>query len=318
MKYLVLILTLFIPFTYSEAQSDFNIGSNSELSIDLDTSYLSPFSEVTASLNDYTQIAQTNKIYWKIDGKSVPEFNNQRSIKLTLKDVGETTNLQAFVENANKQTVSAKKLISPIYLDIIVEPQTRTPSFYKGRALPNTFSTINLTAIINGSINSADYVYNWYLNDINLDKGNVLGKYKTSATLGMDTYNTVTLSVSRTSGELVTKRVLEIATVEPELYFYEVNTLFGISKNPIINSLNLIGNSTIVRAEPYYLDIKTYNKPQHVEWKIDGARSPNRNTNPYEVTLARPGGSGKTEVGFHVRNLDNVLQGVEDSFSVKY
>ena len=318
MKYLVLILTLFLPFAYTSAQTNLNLSGNSELSIEFDTSYFTPFSEVTASLNDYAQTAQTNKIYWKIDGKSIPEFNNQRSVKLTLKNVGETTNVQVFVENANKQTVSAKRTINPIYLDIIVEPQTRTPSFYKSRALPSYGSTVNLTAMINGNINNTDYVYNWYLNDVHLDKGSVVGKYKTSAVLGMDDYNTVTLSVSKTTGELLAKRVIEIAPVEPELHFYEVNALYGINKNPILNSLNLIGNSAIVRAEPYYLDIKTYNKPQYVEWKIDGVMSPNRNNNPYEATLARPEISGKSKVGFHVRNLDNILQGVEDNFIINY
>ena len=318
MKYLVLILTLFLPFAYTSAQTNLNLNSISELSIEFDTSYFTPFSEVTASLNDYAQTAQTNKIYWKIDGKSVPEFNNQRSVKLTLKNVGETTNVQVFVENANKQTVSAKRTINPIYLDIIVEPQTRTPSFYKGRALPSYGSTVNLTAMINGNINNTDYVYNWYLNDIHLDKGSVVGKYKTSAVLGMEDYNTVTLSVSKATGELLAKRIIEIAPVEPELHFYEVNALYGINKNPIINSFNLIGNSAIIRAEPYYLDIKTYNKPQYVEWKVDGIRSPNRNNNPYEATLARPGGTGKSKVGFHVRNLDNILQGVENDFIINY
>ncbi|KXJ98966.1 MAG: hypothetical protein UZ19_OD1000566 [Parcubacteria bacterium OLB19] len=318
MKYFVLILTLFLPFTFTSAQTSLNLGGNSELSIEFDTNYFTPFAEITASVNDYTQTSQTNKIYWKVDGKSVPEFNNQRSVKLNLKDLGEATNIQVFVENANKQTVTAKKTINPIYLDIIVEPQTRTPSFYKGRALPSYGSTVNLTAMINGNINNTDYVYNWYLNDVHLDKGSVVGKYKTSAVLGMDDYNTVTLSISKTTGELLAKRVIEIAPVESELHFYEVNALYGANNIPILNSLNLIGNSAIVRAEPYYLDIKTYNKPQYIEWKVDGVRNPNRNNNPYEVTLARQGGSGKTEVGFHVRNLDNTLQGVEDSFIINY
>lgn len=318
MKYLLLLLTIFIPFTQSEAQTNMNIGGTGGLEIEFDTNYFTPFSEVTASLNDYAQIAQTTKIYWKMDGKNLPEFNNQRSIKFKLKDTGEKTSLQAIVENTNKQTLSSTKTITPNYVDIIVEPQTRTPSFYKGRSLPSAYSTINLTAVINGNINSTDYVYNWYLNDINLDKGNVIGKYKTSAFLGMNSYNTITLTINKTDGEVVAKRVIEIAPVEPELYFYEIDALFGINQKPIVNSLNLIGSSVIVRAEPYYLDLKTFNKPQYVEWKIDGIRSPNRNNNPYEATLVKPEVGGKTEISFHVRNLDDILQGVENSFIVNH
>jgi hypothetical protein len=318
MKYLVLALVLFIPFSYSQAQNNLSTGAT-ELTIDLNTSYPSPFTEMTATINDYSQSSQSNKIYWKIDGKSVVDFNNQREIKFATKDAGEVTNLQVFIETAGGRTFSASKVIKPIYVDIIIEPQTRTPSFFKGRSLPSIDSTINLTALINGTTaGSEQYLYNWDLNGVNLEKGSVLGKYTIPAIVPIDAYSVLTLSINKTNGELLAKRSVNIIPVEPTLYFYEVNTLYGISTIPIFSSLNLIGNSTVVRAEPYYLDIKTYNKPQHLEWKIGGSRSPSSGNNPYEVTLAKQGGSGSTNVSFHVRNLTDILQGAENDFEVKY
>ena len=320
MKYLLFVLTLLVPFTYTNAQVNLNFANGTnELTIDLNTNYISPLTEITASLNDYSQASQSSKVYWKIDGKSAPEFNNQRSIKLKTKNVGEITNLQVFVETTNKQTISAKKTLNPVYLDIIVEPQTRVPDFYRGRALPSNYSSVNFTALINGNTtNSEQYIYNWDLNGKNLEGGAISGKYKTSAILGINSFNTLTLSVSKASGELVAKRSIEISPVEPTISFYEVNALYGISELPIKQNFNLLSNSVLVRAEPYYLDINTYNKPQYVEWKIDGVRNPNRNNNPYEVTLAKQGGSGKTDISFHVRNLDEILQGAQNSFSIKY
>ena len=318
MKYFLLIFALFIPLGFSSAQTSLE-PSKSSLSIELKSADFNPFSEVEAEVNDYANTASTQSITWRLDGKVVPDFSNKRTVNIKLKDLGQPSKLEVFIKTQEGLTISAEKTIVPVYLDIIIEPQTRTPSFYKSRALPSVESTMNLTAIINGSIeNSEKYIYNWDINGVKLDNGGAVGKYKTSAKMPIGPIGVLTLTVSRVTGELIARKTVEIIPTEIEMAFYEVNSLYGLSNIKINPSLNLIGNSTIVRAEPYYLDIKTYNKPQHIEWKINGARNPYNSSNPYEVTLARQGGTGKVNVGFHVRNLETIIQGIESNFVVNY
>ena len=318
MKYFLLILILFLPVSFTLAQ--INSGQvNQNLSIELKSVDLNPFSEITAEVNDYANTASTQSINWLLDGKTLPEFNNKRTINLKLKDLGQTTKLEVFIKTQEGMTISAEKTITPVYLDVIIEPQTHVPYFYKGRALPSFDSTMNFTALINGSIeNSEKYIYNWNLSGVNIESGGAIGKYKTAAKMPLGQTSLLTLTGSRMNGELVAKKTIDIIPAEIEMAFYEVNSLFGLSQLNINNSLNLIGNSTVVRAEPYYLDIKTYNNPQHIEWKIDGNRNTGSINNPYEVTLAKQGGSGRVNVGFHVRNLETISQGVESKFTVNY
>ncbi len=318
MKYFLLIFVLLLPISFSSAQTNLDPSKNN-LSIDLKSTNLNPFSEVTAEVNDYAFTASPQSITWRLDGKTSPELNNERKINIKLKDLGQPTKLEVFIKTQEGLIISAEKTIVPVYLDIIIEPQTRTPSFYKSRALPSIKSTINLTAIINGSVENAErYVYNWDLNGVNLQSGGAVGKYKISTTMPIGPTGVLTLTVSKITGELVARKTVEIIPADIEMAFYEVNSLYGISNLKINPSLNLIGNSTIVRAEPYYLDIKTYNNPQFIEWKINGSRNPNISSNPYEVTLARQGGNGKVNVSFHVRNLETIMQGIESSFIVNY
>ncbi len=318
MKHLILIFALIIPFSFSYAQFSAP-ATGPSLNIDLKTSYFKPFTKNTASLNDYSLGEQVNNIYWKIDGKTISEATNKRSIDFTTKDVGNPTTLEVFVETGTKKTLSVKRIIEPVYLDIVIEPQTRTPAFYKGRALPSIDSTVNLTALINGNaVTAGEYIYNWTIDNKNIETGPIRGNYKTSAKVPITGFTTVTLNVSNLKGELVARRNVEFASTEPKILFYEVNTLTGIKTTPIDKKLNLIGNSISVRAEPYYLDLNTYNQPDLIEWKIDGVRSPNRGGNPYEVTLANQGSSGLTKVNFHVRNLTDILQGVESNFTINY
>lgn len=315
MKYFfTLAIFILFPFSISSAQT---INNTSDLSIDLESDYISPLSEITASLNDYSIADQTTKIHWVIDGETKQEFANQRSIKLTTKDSGKTTSLKAVVETASGKTMEARKNITPTYLDIIIEPQTRTPSFYLGRALPSIESTVNFIALIDGN-NNSNYFYNWFLNNTNLEGGPVRGKNSVAVKVPFGGYNVITLVVTNNQGELVARRSIELVSVDPELFFYETNALTGIKHIPVKQSLNLIGDTINVKAEPYYLDINTYNRPHLIEWKVDGIRSPSSGGNPYEVTLARQGGSGTSRVEFQVGNSLAILQGAKSEFKINY
>lgn len=307
-----------MPLDFSSAQISSEPGQMG-VSIVLENDNIKPFSANTASLDNYSLSLQVTNISWKIDGRTIPEAQNQRSVEFTSKDVGQTTTIEVTVETFEKLNFSAKRIVTPIYLDIIFEPQTKTPSFYKGRALPSIFSTVNLTALVNGTPDNANnYIYNWSLNDTNITGGALRGKYKVSTEVPAGYQNVIVLSVSTLDGIPVASRSLALSSVEPKLLFYETNTLHGIKNIPIRDSLNLIGNSVSVKAEPYYIDINTYNKPGLLEWKVDGIRSPSSGNNPYEVTLSKQGLNGVSNVNFHVRNLNNFIQGTQGSFKVNF
>ena len=89
-------------------------------------------------------------------------------------------------------------------------------------------------------------------------------------------------------------------------------------KNKPVTNLSLVGLSTSVQAEPYYLNVLTYNNPEFLEWEIDGRQTNQTTSNPYEITLGRDSGTGVSEVNFHVRSLTDLLQGGEGSFRVNY
>lgn len=317
-RFILIFILFFIPFNFSQAQTvpDF---LSSGLSIEIEDNQITPFTETTAYVDDYSLAVQTSNIYWKIDGEIKNELTNQRSINFVTKDIGEPTTLEVTVETIDGETFTAKRKINPVYLDIIIEPQTRTPAFYQGRGLPTIDGTINLIVVLNGSNqNSNDYIYNWTIDGTNIEGGATRGQYKTSTTVPFGEYNFITVTVTDLYGRPVASRSTEIRSTDPEIKFYEVNALNGISTIPIKDSFNMIGNSVNVRAEPYNLDINTYNHPELLEWKIDGTRSPSGRGNPYEVTLAKQGYNRTSVVDFHVRNLEDVLQGAQNEFKVTY
>jgi hypothetical protein len=205
-----------------------------------------------------------------------------------------------------------------VYLDIVVEPQTRVPAFYRGRSLPSIGSQINATAIVNGNqIKPEELLYTWRINNETIEGGTLRSQNSVSFTMPRGKFATLSLEVRKAQGgETLAKRLLDITNNTPLLHFYEKNILLGFSTKAVGDNLPLIGNELTVRAEPYYLDLRVFNRPDHLEWEIDNTPTANPGGNPYEVTLSQTSLGGSSIIGFHVRDLDQVLQGAQSSFRI--
>lgn len=301
------------------AQGPGFIYGQDALSIDLDPAFPGPENPFTASANDYSLPVQGAGIRWFVDGELVVEARNKRDLKLVSKPVGETTTIELVIDLAGGGTISAKRVIAPMYLDVIVEPQTRTPAFFKGRPLPSIGSTVNATALINGDPTKASsYIYTWQLNGETLEGGAVRGQNVISFPMPRGNNAVLSLEVRTPDGDTLARRTIGLTSVYPSVQFYEVSTLYGLSKRALGDSTPLTGTTLVVRAEPYNLDLDTFNDPDVAEWRINNKISPNQSSNPYEITLASSGVGGKTKIAFHVRNTIQVLQGARAEFLVTF
>lgn len=322
MRYFVLLLAFLIPMSFSHGQAlgglDAITGNN--IRLELSKTDITPFTDIVASLNDYASISQSMDINWQVDGKNIPEATNKREMTFTTKDVGQNTTVTAFVKQSNGVTVPVSLTVTPVFIDIILEPQTRTPVFYRGRALPSLFSTVNLTALVNGTINnSSDYIYRWQLNNTVLDKGSLMGNYKTSVETPYGAYNTISVVITRRDGSTVGSKTVSLPSVSPSLVFYEVNTLYGVKPIAKTNSVLLTDSNLRLLAEPYYLEINTYNHPGFLEWKLNNSKIPSGNQNPYETILSKPASVGNTNLSFRAGNQQGqmILQRAEGSLKVQ-
>lgn len=283
----------------------------------LSPAYPNPYENVTATLDDYAVDASGAVVTWKIGGVVQKSFQNQRSITFTVGAPGVQVPIEATLTPNSGPRLFVKNIINPAYLDVVVEPQTRVPPFYRGRALPSFGSSVNLTAVVNaGKMNNENLVYTWTVNNSVLFGGSVRGQNQVSVSMPRGEVF-ISVTVERVGGGVVASQTIILFNSQPFLAFYGINTLYGLQTRPVGDTLALIGNSTNVRAEPYYLDLRTYNRPNILEWSLGGQITPGTAANPYEITLVRQGGSAPTTVGFHVRNTTEVLQGAQSSFTVE-
>lgn len=315
--YLLLFSFLVVPEITSAQLGEDVIGKN--LYLETLNPYPKPNSVVEVKLNDYSYARTINSITWLVNGEVMAAAANGRTVFVSVGEAGTVTNVSAVVENDNGSKDTVNLQLHPFYVDLIIEPQTRVPSFYKGRSIPSIGSQVTASVILNGlTAGVENFTYIWEVNDRALDGGAVRGKNKAVFTTPNGQEFTLSISITDLDGIQVARRIINVLSVNPEVHFYESTALYGLGQRSLSN-LILSGETATVRAEPYYLDSNTFNRPEHLVWKINSTNTQNPSSNPYEITLSRF--SNPTQgaaVGFEVRSLSNLLQGAKKSLTVSF
>lgn len=314
-----LLLLAFSVVTPVFAQLDTSFIQSNQTSLSTDPEFPKPGELVTVTIESYGSNSFNSNIVWRYDGEIIADATNQRSAQVIAGDLGESNTVNASLVSPTGVQTNVSKVIEPRYIDIVIEPQTRVPDFFAGRALPSIGSSVNATALINnGQSDKSNLVYTWRLNNKVLNGGPIRGSNQISFAMPRGSDAVLTLDISSVSGEVIGRRALIVDSVKPELHFYESNALYGVSHVSITDSLILIGSNTTIVAEPFYLDSRTYNNPDINEWEINTTANTNQGSNPYEVTIQKVESGGSSKVSFHVRSTTELLQGVEDSIVIVF
>jgi hypothetical protein len=317
MRFLALLLCFsFIVPLSADAQFSANSLLETNLAITSQPEYPAPYEAIDLSVDDYGGGAYGASIEWYLNETSIAGSSNQRNISITAGAVGKQMTVKAVLTHSDGNKTTLSKSFTPIYLDVIVEPETHVPGFYNGRALPSVGSTVYLTALLdNGTSMGKDLVYLWRVNQTVLEGGPLRGRNKISFTMPQDSYSIVSLQVSKPDGTIVAKRSTIVSVTAPQIHFYEVNVLYGTEVKSL-NNFNMVGNSATIKAEPYYLDSRTFNTPNLLEWDINNQSAASDTANPYTITLEKTGYPGRAKLDFHVRNTTSLLQGANKSITI--
>jgi len=291
--------------------------------VSISTSPLTPEPNelVQVNLNAYTIDTTGATIIWFVDGVENTAARNLRTFSLTSKGLGETTDISVRITQRTGQTINANTTIRPAQLDIVLEANTMTPGFYKGRPLLTVGSQARAVAIpdLGDTRRPEDFTYFWKLNNEPLYGGPVTGRNFAAFTLGLGRNQILTVDALDSNGTLVAKKSIGLPLVEPEIHFYPLNPLRGISPRVLESPVPLIGNEVTVRAEPYYMNRDILEQSPLLEWKINNQTVTSDPQNPLELTLRRNSDlSGTAEIEFHIRNMNQLVQGVRESFQISF
>jgi hypothetical protein len=318
----ILCLMILIGFPGEiNAQVGGTIGdiTGENVTIILNPQYPNPGEQITATIDDYALNSTGASITWFFDDLSAPAVDNNRTINFVAPTIGNSMKVVARLRFRDGKTLEATRTITPLYLDLIIEPQTYTPIFYKGRALPTKGSLVYINALLqdkNGPVKSADYSYSWTLNNKSVYGGARPGGNWAQIEVPHGQSSIITIAVQDRTGQTVARKVVAIPTSKLEVQFYERNSLFGLSQKAIQRDLIISGNGVSIKAVPYNLDIRSINGNLFTEWSINNRPTQTDAADPFEINLER-GTAGSAIIGFKIRNLSELLQSDERSFQIK-
>jgi len=317
--FFILFLFIFGTFTHTaSAQLDMQELVSPQLLLETEPEYPRPGEEVTVTINDYRGGTYGSNVTWLYDGQEVVSAENRRSVTIVAGALNVPTKVEAVLNKPSGGREVLSTTIRPVYLDIVIEAQTRVPDFYLGRSLPSIESMVNATALVNDGRMRNDLVYTWSLNRKVLEGGPIRGRDQVSFAMPMGDNAVLTVQATEPNGKVLARRAILVPSVRPTIHFHEVSTLFGIKHNPIDAELILVGNTATVQAEPYHLDTRVYNNPDVAQWKVNNNSQQNPGGNPYQITFLHTGLGGNTNLSFQVRDTTQVLQGASDSIRVRF
>lgn len=312
--YVLGIITLFLGvFSHAFAQ---NSLTNTQLAITLSPTTPEAGEQVKAYLQTHTLSGVPQSIVWTVNGETMASANNQNTLLFTAGSAGTETTIRATVTMRDGVTHTASTSFTINQLDVIIDSDTTVPGFFAGRPEPSIGSRVKLTALLSGAT-PQNYTYAWKLNDTVINGGPVRGGYTQIITMPLGRRATVSVEVSNANNVLVASKRIQIEASEPEIIFYEDNPLRGLLPKALVDRSVITSQEITLRGEPYFLSKDIPSGDIYREWSINNRTVTTRNQNQNTITLEKSQ-SNRFQIGFHIRNLKQVLQGASDSVQLSF
>lgn len=271
------------------------------------------------------------QISWFVNDTPVHSGIGESGIRFVTGSVGISIRVTASIETFNGNNLTRSITIRPSEVDILWNPISYTPPFYKGKALSSSAGLVILSAIPNivgkngKRIDSGDLIYTWRERGVVLGNASGFGKQQIILENGHVSQRPLSVSVTVTSfdGFLESKQNINIPIHEPQIVFYKKHPLEGtLYEQALDNSFALQDEELVIRAEPFFFSLDdVINNLLRYRWKInDRDISIPLNEQGNEVTIRREGDeSGVAKISIEIANFNTpfrVLQKAEKKIDV--
>jgi hypothetical protein len=313
--FFLVFLVLFSSTTVS-AQTSSSVFQN-DLIISRSPSIPSPGETVTFKVESYTTDLVRSVIMWGLNGIVQKKGYGETSFSITTPAAGMGSLIDVFVLKPNGEELRETFLLFPVDIDIIQEPFTYVPPFYKGRSLFSNESAVKVAVIPNfvqnnQKIKPSDILFTWEKDGFILSDISGIGK-DNAIFLGDSLVQPFLVSVTAETidGDLKAKDSISIKPIDPKVLVYEKDPINGI-----LFSKSLTRNVTVDKEEfgvvaiPYFFSTDSRNS-NYLEylWKENGSTI-NDPTLSSEIVFMNEGlkNFGTSDIFVEIEHVDNLLQ----------
>jgi hypothetical protein len=211
-----------------------------------------------------------------------------------------------------------KYMVAPVRVDLIAEPDSTVPPFYRGHPLPSSGTPIRVSALVfkNGDRLASGLSYIWRVNGVIQKGGAGYGLDAITVRSNFEKSMRVNVEVLNASQQKIAEDTIEIPIVDPEVVFYERNPLRGLSLAALSDPFTSVGTEMVLRAETYFMDAELPSADLLSQWTLNGNEVAPRE-DPREITLER-GTRTDARVVFSIHNLRQLLQSAKADLTIRF
>lgn len=307
---LLLFLGLFFPFL-SYAQTGPQIAGPNTTTIELEPRYPEPGDTVTATIKNFSPNDSSHRLEWFINGVSQAENKNASEITFTAPDLS----TKVVVEARLNDSVQASASFTPVYVDIIVDPDTYIPPHFAGRPVPTGGANVTFTAVVEEAekLPASSYRYEWKLNGSSAKSETISGPQITIPIKSARNH-TVSVTVSDTARGVIGQQFIQIPVLDPKPLFYKIHPLYGSETYPLTSPYNFSDNQLNLSLVPYYLDNVVLRDNPKIEWQVNRQTV---QTDGYDISLERSGETGLTNLEFSLKGRDIMQQRISKLLQIQ-
>lgn len=300
-----------------------DLGLEEQISVKMTPEIPGPHENVDVYVTSYMFDMDKSVISWYLNETLLKKDLGLRSASFKTGAIGEKSVVRLSIQKSTGSTIEKTFTVTPAEVDIVVEPITYTPPFYKGRSVATFESPIKLIAVpnfvdINGrAVPDSEMVYTWKVN------GKVV-QGKSGARKNTYIHETdiisrpveVTLTASPVNSEQTAKITRVIDFIQPQILIYEDNPIFGTIFERAVNGDFVLNRQEIVfEAVPMFFDLEAM-RGQYV-WNVNGKEI--IGLSDREITFRREDSNpGIASVSISIRDTEKILQAARASFSLTY
>jgi hypothetical protein len=304
-----------------------NIGLGpNDVSLDIYPENPQPHQTVSINIQSFSTNLDEADITWSINGIQKLKGFGKKSLSFTTGKAGEVTNIQIDIMTSIGVPIVKSFSITPNSVDLIAEPETYTPPFFKGKPLFTHQSTVVFVAfphiVSNGvEIPSEKLIYKWSKDGDVLGSNSGYGK-------NILTYNAPLISRDFNIDVVVTDPTtnstaegsMDMFPQEPIIVFYRKDPLYGVQYNKaLVDSYKLAGKEVEITAVPYYFSGSSNTDSQlQYKWSINGNPIEDNGSSPSKVFRLVGDLFGLSDISLSIDHSDRVLQSASENITIDF
>lgn len=249
----------------------------STLNIHLDPIIPGPNRAVSVRAESFAVDLARSTLSWSINGKLLKRDVGLTTFEFTTGPVGTATALDVRVATPDGITLEKSVVLRPVTVDLLVDADTSTPPFYKGRALPVMQSTVRVVALPNfstpsaGSVPASDIVFTWKRDFKTIPEQS--GRGRDVLTMGGDhLFNSKGISVTAISAgkSLTAQGSAGIVVQDPKIVLYRNDPLLGIRYDRALSGAYRFSEAELsIRPEFFFFSLDT-DAILETAWNMNG------------------------------------------------